>query len=188
MSSGESAPAGPTPIRLVAHDPRWADAFVHEGARIVAALGDVLVRIHHVGSTSIADIVAKPVIDILLEVSSLDALDMRATRLGALGYEAKGEFGIAGRRYFRKDDAHGSRTHQVHAFAAGFADVQRHLDFRDYLRAHPDVARAYGVLKQELARRAGSDVASYTDAKTPFVREVERRAAEWRARTPHGDG
>ena len=100
--------------------------------------------------------------------------------LGALGYEAMGEFGIAGRRYFRKTSPDGVRTHQVHGFGIDSPELQRHLDFRDYLRAHAEDAKAYDRLKRELAVRCASNVEAYTDAKTDFIRDIERRAADWR--------
>ena len=87
-----------TVIRVVEHDPAWAAAFAAEADNIAAALGTTAVRIHHIGSTAIPDIQAKPIIDLLLEVDSLDGLDRKAARLEALGYEALGEFGIAQRR------------------------------------------------------------------------------------------
>jgi GrpB-like predicted nucleotidyltransferase (UPF0157 family) len=113
-------------------------------------------------------------------VPTLEDLDVHALRLSALGYESLGEFGIPGRRYFRKDSPAGVRTHQLHAFAVGSPEIQRHLDFRNYLRAFPADAAAYAALKLDLARRCGSDTAAYSDGKTEFIREVERRAGVWR--------
>jgi GrpB-like predicted nucleotidyltransferase (UPF0157 family) len=124
--------------------------------------------------------VAKPVIDMLGIVTALEELDARAHRLGALGYEALGEYGIAGRRYFRKNAPDGTRTHQLHTFALGSPEIQRHLDFRDYLRAFPEEAAAYAALKQQLVARCGSDMDAYSNGKTDFIRAVERRAAQWR--------
>jgi GrpB-like predicted nucleotidyltransferase (UPF0157 family) len=167
------------PIVLATHDAGWALAFAHESAAIAEALGAVLVQLHHVGSTAIPGIVAKPVIDMLAVVTSVDALDSHAAALVALGYEAMGEFGIAGRRYFRKGTAAGVRTHQVHAFGSGSGEIARHLDFRDYLCAHPEEARAYEALKIALARDCHEDIAAYTDRKTEFIRERERRAVAW---------
>jgi GrpB-like predicted nucleotidyltransferase (UPF0157 family) len=106
--------------------------------------------------------------------------------LEALGYEAKGEFGIPGRRYFRKDDAEGIRTHQVHAFGAGSPGAARHLAFRDYMRAHPGIAREYGALKARLARAHPHDMQAYMDGKDAFVREHERRALLWADMRTHG--
>jgi GrpB-like predicted nucleotidyltransferase (UPF0157 family) len=114
-----------TPIVLAAHDPAWAAAFAREAAAIHDALGDVPIALHHVGSTAIPGIVAKPVIDMLGVVPRVEALDAHASRLVALGYEALGEFGVAGRRYFRKDAPDRTRTHQLHAFAADSPEVAR---------------------------------------------------------------
>jgi GrpB-like predicted nucleotidyltransferase (UPF0157 family)/ADP-ribose pyrophosphatase YjhB (NUDIX family) len=158
----------------------WATAFEREAAAIKDALPDLPIELHHIGSTAIPGIVAKPVIDMLGVVPALGVLDAREPRLAALGYEALGEYGIPGRRYFRKDAPDGTRTHQLHAFAAGSPEIRRHLDFRDYLRAFPAEAAAYAALKQELAGRCGSDMEAYGDGKTEFICAVERRAAEWR--------
>lgn len=173
-------------IVLAPHSAAWADAFESEAAAIAGTWSDLHIELHHIGSTAVPDIVAKPVIDMLAVVPALEALDARAHRLVALGYEALGEFGIRGRRYFRKTSADGIRTHQLHAFAAGSPEVQRHLDFRDYLRACPAAAAAYAALKQDLARRCGGDTRAYTDGKTAFVDAVEQRAAAWRLRADRG--
>lgn len=166
-------------ILVLDHNPEWGKSFEREASKIRAALGATLVNIHHIGSTSITHTKAKPVIDILLEVSSLDELDQQSASLQALGYEVKGEFGIPGRRYFRLDDAAGRRTHQVHSFEVGSPNVIRHLAFRDYMRAHPDIAGEYGELKQRLARENPNNMAAYIDGKDCFVKEHERRALHW---------
>ena len=167
--------------RVVAHDPAWRAAYEGEAARIRRALGDALVAVHHIGSTAIPGIEAKPVIDLCLEVRSLDDLDARVEAMEALGYEVLGEFGIPRRRFFLRDDVAGVRTHHVHAFAAGDAEVRRHLAFRDYVIAHRDVARAYGRLKRELARAHPDDIEAYIAGKDPFIKEHEARALEWAA-------
>jgi GrpB-like predicted nucleotidyltransferase (UPF0157 family) len=177
-------------IRIVSHEPGWATAFEAEAGRISPAVGEALVRIHHIGSTAVPRTRAKPVIDILLEVSSLQVLDGTAAGLEALGYEAKGEFGIPGRRYFRLDDAAGTRTHQVHAYEVGAPEVRRHVAFRDYLRAHPSIAEEYGELKGRLVRAHPDDSRAYVAGKDAFVKEHERRALDWSAgldgRSPEG--
>jgi GrpB-like predicted nucleotidyltransferase (UPF0157 family) len=169
-------------IVLAPYNIAWAEAFEREASDIVAALSDLSIELHHIGSTAIPGIVAKPVIDMLGVVPSVEVLDAHAHRLAALGYEALGEYGIPGRRYFRKNAPDGVRTHQLHVFAAGSREIERHLDFRDYLRAFPGEAGAYAALKQELAERCGSDMRAYSDGKTEFIRTVERRAALWRQR------
>jgi GrpB-like predicted nucleotidyltransferase (UPF0157 family) len=170
-------------IILVEHSPNWREAFEREARVICDALSDLPLELHHIGSTAIPSIVAKPVIDMLGSAASLDALDAHAPRLAAIGYQVMGEFGIPGRRYFRKDAPDGTRTHQLHVFALGSPDFARHLDFRDYLRAFPAEAAAYATLKRELAERWGSDMKAYSAGKSEFVRAAERRAAAWRATT-----
>ena len=159
----------------------WPDAFARESSAIQDAVSDISIELHHIGSTAIPGIVAKPVIDMLGVVRSVEELDAHAHRLAALGYEALGEFGIVGRRYLRKNAPDGVRTHQLHAFAVGSPEIKRHLDFRDYLRAFPVDAVAYATLKQELAERSGGDIRAYSEGKTDFIRGIERRAAEWRS-------
>lgn len=166
-------------IVLAPHNEAWAAAFDRESTAIIAALSNLRIALHHIGSTAIPGIVAKPVIDILGIVDSVAELDARSGSLVALGYEALGEFGIAGRRYFRKNTLDGTRTHQLHAFAAGSPEIDRHLDFRDYLCAFPREAQAYAALKQRLAASCEADMRAYSDGKTEFIRDVERRAALW---------
>lgn len=166
-------------VHVVDHDPDWEIKFQIEAHRITEAIGQTAVRVHHIGSTAIPKIKAKPVIDILLEVLSLDDLDQKAAMLESLGYEAMGEFGIPGRRYFRLDDACGTRTHQVHAFEAGVPNVVRHVAFRDYMRAHALIAEEYGTLKEHLANANPHDMAAYIEGKDAFVKEHERRALLW---------
>jgi GrpB-like predicted nucleotidyltransferase (UPF0157 family) len=167
-------------VEVVPHDPGWRDAFASEAQRIVAALDGFELAVHHIGSTSIPGIHAKPILDLLLEVPDLGALDASSAAMEALGYQVMGEFGIPGRRYFRRDDAAGVRTHQVHAFLAGSREVARHLAFRDYLRAHPDQAQRYSELKRALAAEHARDADAYMDGKDDFIREMDRRAAAWR--------
>ena len=168
-------------VEVVPHDPRWRDAFEAEAERVAAALGGNVVAVHHVGSTAIPGIYAKPVIDLLVEVRDIAAVDGRSHTMESLGYEVMGEYGIHGRRYFRKDDREGVRTHHVHAFEAGSAEARRHLAFRDYMIAHPADAQRYSELKRKLAAEHPQNIDEYMDGKDGFIKEIDRRAARWRA-------
>jgi GrpB-like predicted nucleotidyltransferase (UPF0157 family) len=172
----------PIQVVIAPHDPRWSEEFRAEAARIAAALGSNAVGVHHIGSTAIPTIGAKPIIDVLVEVVEVAAIDERNGAMEALGYEPRGEFGIPGRRFFRKDDSRGVRTHHVHAFAAGTAEVVRHLAFRDFMRAHPDWARRYDELKRRAAAECDGDIERYMDGKDAFIKETERSAVAWYAR------
>jgi GrpB-like predicted nucleotidyltransferase (UPF0157 family) len=168
-------------IRVVPYDSHWPARYEAEAKRIRDEIGDVVVRVHHIGSTAVPGLGAKPIIDMLLEASTLPELDACSRRLEALGYEAKGEWGIPGRRYFRLDNELGDRTHQVHAFDVSSLQADRHLAFRDYLISHPAIAREYGELKQELAKRFPNDIYGYMDGKDAFVKHHEAQASAWRA-------
>ena len=166
-------------VVVVPYDPRWPLEFECASSEVSVAMGAVVMAVHHIGSTSIPGLLAKPVIDMLAEVSDLSAVDQQATVMAGLGYEVMGEFGITGRRYFRRNDAQGRRTHQIHAFVAGCFHVIRHLAFRDYLRAHPTPTRQYGELKRRLAEAHPHDVEAYMDGKDAFVKHIELQAIAW---------
>lgn len=167
-------------VEVVPHNPLWRNAFETEAKQVAAALGENVVAIHHIGSTSIPGIYAKPIIDLLAEVRDISEVDDQSAAMKSLGYEVMGEFGIWGRRYFRKDDQKGIRTHHLHAFAAGSAEVVRHMAFRDYLAAHPEEAQKYSELKRKLAEEHALNSDKYVDGKDGFIKEMDRRAARWR--------
>ncbi len=171
-------------VVVVAHSALWSEMFAAEARKLEEVFGRNAVAIHHIGSTAVPGIHAKPVIDVLIEVPDLALVDAREDAMVSMGYQAKGAFGIEGRRYFRKDDASGTRTHHVHVFQTGSPDIDRHLVFRDYLRAHPQIARQYSDLKVALARKHPNDIEAYMDGKDSLVKAVERDALAWsQART-----
>ena len=167
------------PVVLVPYDPAWPRLASEEAARIARALGDELIAIHHIGSTAVPGIKAKPILDFLGVVRRLLFFDETPSVLEALDYKARGEMGIPRRRYFSKS-ANGPRTHHVHFFEIGDPNIDRHLQFRDYLIAHPDVASEYESLKEGLSRRFPTDITAYTDAKSDFIQAAEKAAARWR--------
>lgn len=161
---------------LSTHDPRWKEFFAAEAQSLRTCLGPIALDVHHIGGTSIPNIFAKPIVDIVVEVTALEELDTLAPRLERIGYEARGEHGIPGRRYFKKRaDLSGVGFH-VHAFVRGSEYVARHLQFRDFLLLEPGVAEEYSVLKQSLASPDGVLVADYVERKAEFVRRVQRLA------------
>jgi GrpB-like predicted nucleotidyltransferase (UPF0157 family) len=166
-------------VEVVPYDPEWRSQFWQEAEVISLLLGDNLIVIHHIGSTSIPGIYAKPIIDILIEVQDIHQVDSQSVNLQTLGYEAMGELGISGRRYFRKHNAAGDRTHHVHIFQTKHSEVWRHLAFRDYLRSHPAIAQAYSELKQKLAQQHPHDIDAYMDGKDGWIKAIEAKASMW---------
>jgi GrpB-like predicted nucleotidyltransferase (UPF0157 family) len=163
-------------IEVVDYNPAWKAAFVLERSLLQEALGEIVVAVHHIGSTSVPGLAAKPIIDILLAVTDLAALDDKGAEMAALGYKAKGENGIPGRRYFHKGGP--QRTHHAHAFTAGDPNLTRHLAFRDYLIANPEVTQEYAALKKRLASAYKDDSRLYQAGKEDFISLHEWLALE----------
>lgn len=165
------------PVTIVPYSTSWPEEFKREASLLRDLLGDLVVQIHHVGSTSVPGLAAKPIIDILLEVTDLDDLDARNDGFKKLSYDPKGAYGIPGRRYFRKGAIR--RTHHIHAFRSGDTNLERHLSFRDYLIAHPLIAEAYAAVKIRAAQRANNNIEPYSEVKGPFIQQYEQNALEW---------
>ncbi len=176
----------PFQVELTPHDPRWKSKAEDESLKIAVAIGPCLVRVHHIGSTSIPDIHAKPIIDLIPVVTSLTELDDRRPQIEALGYEGWGELGLPGRRYYTKSDVNtGQRLVQLHCYAQGSPEITRHLAFRDYLRTHPDVARAYEFEKLRCLALHPEDSHAYGDCKGVWIEGVEAEALTWFSSVNH---
>lgn len=157
--------------------------FKAEAKLLRSVLGDVVQNVHNIGSTSIPGMRAKPIIDILMEVRDIVRMEDLTPEIVEIGYEARGEFGLPGRRYFVKGGdltRFVGRTHHVHSYETGNPGIERHLVFRDYMISHPEDAATYAHLKEELARKFPGDIEAYHDGKDAFVEGVERRALFWR--------
>jgi GrpB-like predicted nucleotidyltransferase (UPF0157 family) len=165
-------------VEVVPHNPSWRSKFEDESQQIALALGENVITIHHIGSTSIPNIYAKPIIDFLVEVHDIAKIDKQSSAMEALGYEVMGEFGIPGRRYFRKENE-GMRTHHIHTFEVNSPDIIRHLAFRDYMIAHPEAAQKYSELKRQLAKQYPDDINAYMDGKDSFIKEMQQKALVW---------
>ncbi len=161
--------------RIVPHDQEWAEAFLTEARGLKRVIGENCTALHHIGSTAIPGILAKPIIDILGEVRWLDRMEAVSGNVEALGYEAMGAYGIDGRRYFRKVDGQGRRTHHLHIFEEGSPHIERHLAFSDFLRFHPQKALEYSALKSALIESG----TQYQEGKSAFVTNTEAEAIDW---------
>lgn len=160
------------------YDPAWAEAFAVERALLAEALGPGVSAIEHVGSTAVPGLAAKPIIDIAVELYDGEDVIRRVAAIEALGYAYRGDTLMAGRHFFQKpagaESFHG-RTHSLHVYEFGHPDFFEVIAFRDFLRAHPEHAAAYGALKRDLAA-SGLDGMAYTDAKSAFVYGCLREA------------
>jgi amidohydrolase len=174
------------PVVIVDYDPAWPRRFEAERELILHACGeDAFVAVEHVGSTAVPGLAAKPIVDIMPGVRSLDDAPRIIERLTTVGYNYVPEYesDLPERRYLHKD-VNGERAFHLHIVQPDSDFWERHLLFRDYLRSHPEAARAYEALKRELAERHGTDRVGYTDAKAHFVRECEAKARAERGGAP----
>ena len=168
----------PIPVVLAPYDPKWpqiAAKLSHD----LRVLGSCLVTVHHIGSTSVPGLVAKPTIDLIPVVNDLTVLDKEREHVEALGYKWHGEYGISGRRFCTLSDEDGKRIAHLHFFNNDSPHVLRHLAFRDYLRAHPDIAASYDVEKRRARDLHPNDSHAYTDEKSMWIRKTETQAIGW---------
>jgi GrpB-like predicted nucleotidyltransferase (UPF0157 family) len=166
------------PVTLVDADPTWPAAFQRESKRIHGALGPALVRLEHTGSTSVPGLAAKPIIDMLLVVADSGDETTYVPALEAAGY----------RLVIREPDWHEHRVFKgpatnvnLHVLTAGDLEIERILDFRDWLRTHDEDRAWYERTKRELAAQTWAYVQNYADAKTVVVEAIIERAANARS-------
>ncbi len=168
------------PVEIVEYDPDWPASFAREKAHLLACLPrDIVVRVEHFGSTAVPGLSAKPIVDMLVEVTHLAAVHERVVPiLDSQGYEYfwRPTFGDDGEPFYawfiKRDPGTGRRTHHIHMVERSFAVHWERLAFRDHLVAHPDVAAEYDRLKRTLALDTSGDRVRYTQAKSDFINSV----------------
>lgn len=158
-------------VELVEHDPTWAELFERERVLLAPIFDRQAVGIEHIGSTSVPDLCAKPIVDVLVGLRRLELSHEHVAAMRRLGYEYLGEHGLPGRLFFRKHP----RTHHVHVVEYAGEHWVRQLTFRDALRNDAEERERYDSFKRRLAAE-GHPREVYTELKTPFIREVEARA------------
>lgn len=165
------------PIVIVPYDPRWPEQFRRLGTVLREALGEIALRIDHIGSTAVPGLAAKPIIDVQISVAALEPLQAYRIPLEKAGFVFRAGNPDLSKRYFRETP--GDRRTHIHVRCRGSWSEQGALLFRDYLRAHEDDARAYGAVKYRLAEEYRDDRATYTEGKASFIWEIMVRAHSW---------
>ncbi|MBS4195939.1 GrpB family protein [Lederbergia citri] len=163
-------------VRLSDFSENWAQMFRDEVQFLKSIFGDEIIKYEHFGSTSVKGLKAKPVIDMMCIVKDIEKIESFNDQMASFGYNVAGEWGIPGRRLFRKGEE--NRTHHIHFYQQDNPHIKRHLIFRDYLRSHPQEAEKYSNFKEQLARQF-DDTREYSRAKKNFVKEMEERALIW---------
>jgi GrpB-like predicted nucleotidyltransferase (UPF0157 family) len=162
-------------LRLSPYEPNWPLLFGAEKERLFASLGNHILDVQHIGSTSIPGMPAKPILDIGVAVANFEEATRCVPLLEQLGYIYKGENGIPRRHYFVKGNP---RTHHLHLLEIESEEWKNHLRFRDYLRAKPTSAQAYASLKQTMAMQFATDRDAYQNGKENFIQAVLQKATQ----------
>lgn len=168
----EAAGGWEAPLEIVPYDPEWRSWFTDEAERLRRTVPGLV--LHHVGSTAVPGLAAKPIIDLMARVDDLDA---PVTAIIAAGYQYPEAYNavLRGRRWFCRPSA-AVRTHHLH-LVVDRAELDRHLRFRDALRQCPNLADEYANLKRHLVRRHANDREGYSAAKSAFIERVEGLAS-----------
>jgi GrpB-like predicted nucleotidyltransferase (UPF0157 family) len=164
--------------RIVDYDPAWPVMAAAEQHRIRHALGELVLRLEHVGSTSVPGLASKPIVDLQLSVAAIEPRAAYVGPLERLGYLFVPAPESPDYHYFAKPPER-PRSHHLHVCEAGSEQELRHLAVRDFLRAHDDEAAAYAALKRQVAERNPQDRLAYIEGKDAYVRALQARAIAW---------
>ncbi|MGE7766046.1 GrpB family protein [Peribacillus sp. NPDC096540] len=163
------------PVTIENYNPNWVTEFEQEKVKIKEILKNYPICVEHIGSTSVKDLGAKPILDIMAGVQHLVEVEKFIEPLKTIGYEFVPHKEFPERRFFRKGQWRAG-THHLHIYKFESEEWANHILFRDYLSAHPDVCKQYQQLKQNLAQEYHVDRVGYTKAKAPFIRYVIEEA------------
>ena len=159
-------------VIVLPYDEAWEQDFIKIQKELQDALGELALRIEHVGSTAVHGLSAKPVIDIDVVIRDRSLLGDVIRALEKAGYRHEGDLGIAGREAFDYDGKEHLKTHHLYVCAQDSAELRRHLMFRDYLRANPEAVRAYSRVKEEGAALYPDDIEQYIEYKSPLIEKI----------------
>ena len=164
-------------VELAEYNPEWPKIFEQEHHLLLKALGKPIAKIEHIGSTAVTGLVSKPIIDIMIGLYNFSDADNLVPQIINLGYIYHPEFEdmIPERRFFKKV-INDKATHHIHMVEIKGELWQRHLLFRNYLRANPEIAKEYGIFKKELSKRDWKNSNDFAEAKSKFIRKVEKHA------------
>lgn len=156
------------------YDEAWAQDFRQIEQELKEALGDLALRIEHVGSTSVKGLSAKPIIDLDIVIPDYSRFDAVVAALETIGYTHEGDLGIPGREAFKYSGKEHLRRHHLYVCPETSGELKRHLAFRDYLRSHPEAVREYSRVKEEGAALYPEDIDKYIEYKSPCIEKIYR--------------
>ncbi|WP_172195336.1 GrpB family protein [Saccharibacillus qingshengii] len=162
-------------IQVASYDPAWPQEFARIAAAVKQWMGDLLIGIEHVGSTSVEGLAAKPILDLDAVLTSADRLPEAIERLAAQGFEHQGNLGIAGREAFRPTRDFGFMNYHLYVCPPEGRGYLEHIALRDYLRGHDEARDEYARIKRKLAQAHRTDIDAYVEGKSAFVQDILRR-------------
>ena len=161
-------------VMVVPYEESWKSAFEEIKREIEAALGDLIIGIEHVGSTSVEGLSAKPIIDMDVIMKDYSVFDAIVARLERIGYLHEGNLGIPDREAFQYLDKPHLQKHHLYVCPQNSAELHRHITFRDFLRGNPDAVKTYSAVKETAAVRFPDDIDGYINYKSPCIEELYR--------------
>ena len=162
-------------VIVLPYDAAWKAAFEAIKSELESAVGDLVIGIEHVGSTSVEGLSAKPCIDIDVVIEDYGVFEEVVRRLAEIGYIHESDLGIPDREAFSYSDKPHLMTHHLYVCPRYSQELHRHITFRDYLRNHPEAVKQYGAVKEEGARLFPNDIEGYIAHKTPCIEELYRQ-------------
>ena len=160
-----------TRVEVVPYDDAWASAFTEIKNELENAVGDLIVGIEHVGSTSVEGLSAKPIIDIDIIIKDYSVFDAVVDRLNIIGYIHEGNLGINDREAFKYADKPHLQKHHLYVCPQHSKELHRHIIFRDFLRANPEAVKRYGAIKEKAAQLFPNDIEKYIEYKSTCIEE-----------------
>lgn len=159
-------------VVVESYDETWTSAFKEIKKEIESAVGDLIIGIEHVGSTSVEGLSAKPIIDIDIIIKDYSIFDAVVNKLNTIGYIHEGNLGIKDREAFKYSDKPHLQRHHLYVCPQQSEELHRHITFRDFLRSNPEAVKRYGAVKEKAAQLFPDDMDKYIEYKAPCVEEL----------------
>ncbi len=161
-----------TKVIVVPYDETWKSAFEEIKKEIEHAIGDLILGIEHIGSTSVEGLSAKPCIDIDVIIKDYSVFDSVVSRLRTIGYTHEGDLGIKNREAFKYSDKPHLQTHHLYVCPQYSEELHRHIAFRDFLRSNAEAVKRYGAVKEKAAQLFPDDIDQYIEYKSLCIKEL----------------
>lgn len=174
-------------VVVLPYDRAWKEAFEKIKGEIENAIGDSIVGVEHVGSTSVEGMSAKPCIDIDIVIEDYTVFDEVVNKLSAIGYIHEGDLGIKGREAFKYMDKPHLMTHHLYVCPKNSEELHRHIAFRDYLRSNPGAVKRYSNVKETAAKLFPDDIDKYIQYKSPCIEEMYKMCGVHKKADDTGD-